>query len=123
MTTEPAPDLTTTQKLWRPISELDKEQEQVRKQLVTAAGRGDIEEARRLVGRMEEIHLEMHQAGQNAREHARQKALASSTKSQPDKSNYPAIGQMLQNALTWAIETGVVKAPVSTTTEDDHAQA
>jgi ElaB/YqjD/DUF883 family membrane-anchored ribosome-binding protein len=116
---------TTTQKLWKPISMLQAEQEEVGRQLRAAALAGDIEAAKKAAGRMEELQREMHQAGQSVREHARQKAQAAS-KSAPDRSNYPAIGQMLQHSLEHAIKTGVIKVPginVSTTDEDHATQA
>jgi hypothetical protein len=96
MNDQPAPStLTTTQKLWRPISELQAEREKIGKELRSAAVQGDLDAAMAAAKRMGELEIEMAQAATAVREHARTKALA---KSQPDKTNYPAIGQMLLHA-------------------------
>lgn len=114
-------DLTTTQKLWKPISALDQAYDQASKDLRAAAIHGDIAAARAAADRMEEIQREMAMAGRNVREYQRQKTLA---KTAPDRSNYAALGQMLQHAWEWGIKNGCIKAPgVSTATEENDGQA
>jgi hypothetical protein len=113
-------DLTTTQKLWRPISQLQAEAEDLGLQLRAAALAGDINAAKQAARRMEEIQREMSQAGQSVREHARQKALVTQGKSQPDKNSYPAIGRMLMNSIDHWRKThpgGELPGSVSTATE------
>ena len=112
-------ELTTTQKLWKPISELQAEAEQIGVKLRRAALKNDIDTMMALGRRLQEINDEMRDAGQNAREYARSKAQAREAKLQPDKSNYPAIGQMLLHAWEWGIKTGRIRIPPGVSVETD----